>query len=81
MSLLRLSCILWALYLLGKLLQFPYQALVDEAERLHGSTSFVLACIASNVSGGLLSVSPVGSCIIGGLALLLLVFRVDTIIN
>ena len=34
-SLLRLSCILWALYLPGKLLQFPYQALVDEAERLH----------------------------------------------
>ena len=35
MSLLRLSCIPWALYLLGKLLQFPYQVLVDEAEHFH----------------------------------------------
>ena len=34
-SLLRLSCIPWALYLPGKLLQFPYQTLVDEAEHLH----------------------------------------------
>ena len=38
------------------------------------SISFVLACIASIVSGGLLSISPGGSCILGGLALLLLVF-------
>ena len=45
------------------------------------STSFVLARIASNVLGGLLSASPSGSCILGGLAFLLLVFRVDTISN
>ena len=72
MSLMRLSCILWALHLPGKLFQFPYQTLVD---------SFMLACIASNVLGGLLSTSIGGSCILGGLALLLLVFRVDTINN
>ena len=44
-------------------------------------TSFVLACIVSNVYGGLLSTSPGGSCLLDGLALLLLVFRVDTISN
>ena len=49
--------------------------------RRSASTSFVLARIASNVSGGLLSASPGGSCILRGLALLLLVFRVDTISN
>ena len=49
--------------------------------RRSASTSFVLACIASNVLGGLLSTSPGRSCILGGLALLLLVFRVDTISN
>ena len=46
--------------------------------RRSASTSFVLACVASNVPGGLLSASPNRSCILGGLALLLLVFRVDT---
>ena len=35
MSLLRLSCIPWALYMPGKLFQFPYQTLVDKAERLY----------------------------------------------
>ena len=49
--------------------------------RRSASTSFVLARIDSIVSGGLLSVSPGGSCILGGLALLLLMFRVDTISN
>ena len=49
--------------------------------RQSASTSFVFAYIASNVSGGLLPASPGGSCILGGLALLLLVFRVDTISN
>ena len=49
--------------------------------RRSDSTSFVLACISSNVAGGLLSASPSGSCILGGLTLLLLVFRVDTISN
>ena len=49
--------------------------------RRSASTSFVLACIASIVSGGMLSASPGGSFILGGLALLLLVFRVDTISN
>ena len=49
--------------------------------RRSASTSFVLACIASNALGGLLSASPGGSCILGGFALLLLVFRVDTISN
>ena len=47
--------------------------------RRSASTSSVLACIVSNTPGGLLSTSPGGSCILGGLALLLLVFRVDTI--
>ena len=46
--------------------------------RRSASTLFVLACIASNAPGGLLSASPAGFCILGGLALLLLVFRVDT---
>ena len=49
--------------------------------RRSASTSFVLAYIASIVSGGLLSVSLGGSCILGGLELLLLVFRVDAISN
>ena len=49
--------------------------------RRSASTSFVLACIASNVSGGLLSTSLGGSCILSRLALLLLVFQVDTISN
>ena len=49
--------------------------------RRSASTSLVLACIASIVPGGLLSASPGGSCILGGLALLLLVFQVDTISN
>ena len=39
----------------------------------------MLACIVSNASGGLLSTSPGWSYILGGFALLLLVFRVDTI--
>ena len=41
----------------------------------------VLACVASNVPGGRLSTSPGWSYILGGLALLLLVFQVDTISN
>ena len=49
--------------------------------RRSASTSFVLARIAFIVSGGLLSASPGGSYILGGLALLLLMFRVDTINN
>ena len=49
--------------------------------RRSASTSFVLACIVSNVPRGLLSASPGGSYNLGGLALLLLVFRVDTISN
>ena len=47
--------------------------------RWSASTSSVLAFIISNTSGGLLSTSPGGFCVLGGLALLLLVFRVDTI--
>ena len=44
------------------------------------STSSVLACTVSNAPpGGQLSTSLGWSCILGGLALLLLVFRVDTI--
>ena len=44
------------------------------------STSSVLAYTVSNTPpGGRLSTSPSWSCILGGLALLLLVFRVDTI--
>ena len=44
------------------------------------STSSVLACTVSNAPpGGRLSTPPGWSCIPGGLALLLLVFRVDTI--
>ena len=44
------------------------------------STSFVLTCIVSSVPpGGWLSTPPGWSCILGGLAWLLLVFRVDTI--
>ena len=44
------------------------------------STSSVLACTVSNgLPGGRLSTSPGWSCILGGLDLLLLVFRVDTI--
>ena len=38
----------------------------------------MLACIVSNASGGRLSALPNWSCILRGLALLLLVFRVDT---
>ena len=49
--------------------------------RRSASTSFVLACIASNAPGAQLSVSPGGSYILGGLTLLLLLFRVDTISN
>ena len=47
--------------------------------RRSASTSSVLACIVSNAPGGLLSTSPGGSCVLGGLVLLLLVFRIDTI--
>ena len=44
------------------------------------STSSVLACTVSKAPpGGRLSRSPGWSCILGGLALLLLVFQVDTI--
>ena len=44
------------------------------------STSSVLACTVSNAPpGGRLSTSPGWSCILGRLALLLLMFRVDTI--
>ena len=44
------------------------------------STSSLLACTVSNAPrGGRLSTSPGWSCILEGLALLLLVFRVDTI--
>ena len=49
--------------------------------RRSASTSFVLAWIASAGAGGLLSASPGGSGILAGLALLLLVFLVDTISN
>ena len=45
------------------------------------STSSVLACTISNVPPrGQLSTPPSWSCILGGLALLLLLFRVNTII-
>ena len=48
--------------------------------RRSASISFVLECRASCVPpGGWLSTLPCWSCILGGLALLLLVFRVDTI--
>ena len=47
--------------------------------RRSASTSSVLACIVFNAPGGLLSTSPGGSYVLGGLALLLLVFQVDTI--
>ena len=35
MAFLGLSCLLWMLYLSGKLLQLFYQALIDEAKRFH----------------------------------------------
>ena len=35
MTFLCLSCIPQALYLLGELFKFSYQALIDEAERFH----------------------------------------------
>ena len=47
--------------------------------RRSASTSSVLACIVSNAPRGQLSTSPSWSCILGGLALLLLMFQVDTI--
>ena len=72
-----LSCLMGALYLPGELLQLSQQALVGETER---STSSMLTCIVSGVPPeGRLSTSPGWSCILGGLAWLLLVFRVDTI--
>ena len=43
--------------------------------RRSASTSSVLACTVSNAPGSRLSTSPGWSCILGGLALLLLVFR------
>ena len=49
--------------------------------RRSDSTSSVLVCIVSNAPGGQLSALPGWSCILGGLALLLLGFRVDTISN
>ena len=77
MAFLGLPCFLGMLYLPGKLLQLFYQTLVDEAKSFF--FSFVLACIASTVPGGLLFISTGGSCTLGGLVLLLLVFLVDTI--
>ena len=78
MAFLGLPCFLWMLYLPGKLLQLFYQMLVDEAKSFH----FVcIGCIASTVPEGLLFISPGGSCTLGGLVLLLLVFLVDTISN
>ena len=48
--------------------------------RRSASISFVLSCKVSNApAGGRLSALPCWSCILGGLAWLLLVFRVDTI--
>ena len=48
--------------------------------RRSASTSSVLACTVSNApTGGRLSTLPGWSCILDGLAWLLLVFRVDTI--
>ena len=49
--------------------------------RQSASTSSVLACIASNAPRGLLSALLDGSCILGGLALLLLVFSQTTPTN
>ena len=78
MAFLGLSCLLWMLYLSGKLFQLFYQALIDEAKRFH------FVCIGLHCfhcPGGLLPISSGGSCILGGLVLLLIVFRVDTISN
>ena len=48
--------------------------------RRSASISFVLSCIVSSApTGGRLSTLPYWSCILGGLAWILLVFRVDTI--
>ena len=72
-----LSCLLRASYFPGELFQLFQQVLVSDAECLHLS---VLAYTISNAPpGGRLSTAPGWSCILGGLALLLLVFRVDTI--
>ena len=78
MTFLRLSCIPWRCIFLVSCSNSPIRRWLV---RRSASTSFVLACIDSNVPGGLLSASPGGSCILGGLALFLLVFRVDTFSN
>ena len=66
-----------SLYLTGEFLQVSQQTLVGETKCLH------LVNIGLRVSGaslgGRLSRSPYWSCVLGGLARLLLMFRVDTI--
>ena len=74
---LGLSRLPWALHLPSE--SFSNSPIRRLLVRRSASTSSVLACIVSNVPGGLLTTSPSWSCILGGLALLLLVFRVDTI--
>ena len=72
-----LSCLLGASYLPGELFLLFQQVLFMTRS---ATTSSVLPCTVSNApSGGRLSTSSSWSCILGGLALLLLVFRVDTI--
>ena len=72
-----LSCLLGASYLPGELFKLIQQVLVGGAERPH---LVRVACTVSNVPpGGWLSTPPGWSCIVEGLVLLLLVFRVDTI--
>ena len=71
-----MSCLLGVSYFPGELLQLFQQMLVTRS----ASTSFVLACTVSNAPpGGRLSTPPGWSCILGGLALLFLMFRVKTI--
>ena len=78
MTFLSLSRLPWVLHLPVSCSNSPIRRWFV---RWSASTSSVLACIVSSSSGGLLSASPGGSCILGGLTLLLLVFRVDTISN
>ena len=77
MAFLGLSYFLRALHLPSELLNSLIKRWLV---RRSASISFVLLCIVSNApAGGRLSELPCWSCILGGLAWLLFVFRVDTI--
>ena len=78
MAFLSLSRLPWLLHLSGELFFLFYQTLIGEAECLH---LVPIGLHRFQAPGGRLSVSPGGSCILDGLASLLLVFRVDTISN